>query len=556
MTDSSFKSTEAASSEPRQSPRKMTIFTLCVIGLLGLVFFFLSEIDDAFGQGLDVIMVGTAAIVALLTVAWVIWFAAFSGWAVWERIAYSVIVLALPFSFLALFRPVIGGDANIVGFRPIWAAAPEAPTSTPANVAVDLMPESPNDFPRFLGPNQNSTVSIAGAIDTDAFSKTELAWKQPIGLGWSGFVARNGYAVTMEQRDEQECVTCYNITSGELMWLYEHKARHRDEINMGGTGPRSTPTIHNGNVYAVGAVGNFVCLNGTDGSVVWQVDLNKLLELEMVTVIDRDGLEVQYEKDSALAWGRSGSALIVDDMVIIPGGGRSSASRKTLLAFDLATGEQRWSGGDGMIAYGSPTLATIAGIRQILMVAETEAMGFDPATGEVLWRFDRPGETNGGANTSQLTVVSDSEVLTSKGYPDGGGELIRLSNSNGTITPESVWQNKLILKTKLMSPLVYDGHSYALSNAFLECTRLADGERIWKHRGRFGHGQMLLVNDQILLHSELGTLYLLKATPDGYQEFGQIPTIEGVCWNTLCLYGDKLLVRSHLEAACIELPIR
>lgn len=556
MTDSSFKSTEAASSEPRQSPRKMTIFTLCVIGLLGLVFFFLSEIDDAFGQGLDVIMVGTAAIVALLTVAWVIWFAAFSGWAVWERIAYSVIVLALPFSFLALFRPVIGGDANIVGFRPIWAAAPEAPTSTPANVAVDLMPESPNDFPRFLGPNQNSTVSIAGAIDTDAFSKTELAWKQPIGLGWSGFVARNGYAVTMEQRDEQECVTCYNITSGELMWLYEHKARHRDEINMGGTGPRSTPTIHNGNVYAVGAVGNFVCLNGTDGSVVWQVDLNKLLELEMVTVIDRDGLEVQYEKDSALAWGRSGSALIVDDMVIIPGGGRSSASRKTLLAFDLATGEQRWSGGDGMIAYGSPTLATIAGIRQILMVAETEAMGFDPATGEVLWRFDRPGETNGGANTSQLTVVSDSEVLTSKGYPDGGGELIRLTNSNGTITPESVWQNKLILKTKLMSPLVYDGHSYALSNAFLECTRLADGERIWKHRGRFGHGQMLLVNDQILLHSELGTLYLLKATPDGYQEFGQIPTIEGVCWNTLCLYGDKLLVRSHLEAACIELPIR
>jgi outer membrane protein assembly factor BamB len=183
-------------------------------------------------------------------------------------------------------------------------------------------------------------------------------------------------------------------------------------------------------------------------------------------------------------------------------------------------------------------------------------MGIDPSNGNVLWRFDRPGETNGGANTSQLTVVSDSEVLTSKGYPDGGGELIKLTNDGGRIVPESVWRNTLILKTKLMSPLLHNGYSYALSNAFLECTRLADGKRIWKHRGRFGHGQMLLVGDQILLHSELGTLYLLNASQDGYEELGQIPTIDGVCWNTLCLYENRLLVRSHLEAACIELPIK
>jgi hypothetical protein len=34
-----------------------------------------------------------------------------------------------------------------------------------------------------------------------------------------------------------------------------------------------------------------------------------------------------------------------------------------------------------------------------------------------------------------------------------------------------------------------------------------------------------------------------------------VKTIEGVCWNTLCLTGNRLLVRSELEAACLEIPI-
>ena len=89
----------------------------------------------------------------------------------------------------------------------------------------------------------------------------------------------------------------------------------------------------------------------------------------------------------------------------------------------------------------------------------------------------------------------------------------------------------------------------------MECARLSDGAQMWKRRGRFGHGQVLGVGNVILLHSESGELFLLEATPDEYRELGTLKTIDGVCWNTLCLTGNKLLVRSEIEAACLEIAM-
>ena len=244
----------------------------------------------------------------------------------------------------------------------------------------------------------------------------------------------------------------------------------------------------------------------------------------------------------------------MDDCVIVPGGGPAGETRATLLAFDTQTGKLKWKNGDAMIAYGSPVLAAVAGRRQILMTGESEALGLNPTSGEILWRHARPGESDGGANTSQLSVVSETDVLTSKGYPDGGGERIHLEDRDGALTPVSVWSSRKVLKTKLTSPVILDGYAYSLSNGFMECARLSDGEQMWKRRGRFGHGQVLLVGRFILLHSESGELYLLEATPDEYRELGTLKTINGVCWNTLCLTGNKLLVRSEIEAACIEIP--
>lgn len=537
----------------------LVLIAATVVYVCGIVvaFLFPSEIDERFGVGMDVVMVLAAFLGALLLLLWVGWSLFLSRWPWGARILVALLLMAVPFFLFKTLRPVLSGDVTIARFEPIWADRHEAPAADEqiSSSNVDLTVTSPTDFPRFLGPDQNAELPGHSQIDAARFTDARIVWKQPIGEGWSGFVVRNGFAVTMEQRQDQECVTCYDVSDGSLQWIHQHPARHRDAGNLGRVGPRATPTIHDGKVYTVGAVGHVACLNGNDGSVVWQADLNALLGIELASAVGDDGLTIQYEANSKLAWGRAGSPLIVDDLVVIPGGGPKDGPLITLLAFDRQTGELRWKGGDQMIAYGSPILATVADRRQILMVAESLVMGFDPETGETLWTFSRPGQSDSTANTSQVSVVGSNRVLTSKGYPDGGGILIELTNSDGKISATEVWNNPRVLKTKLMSPVIHDGHAWSLSNAFLECCRIADGERIWKHRGRFGHGQMLLVHDQILLHSEGGELFLVKATPDGYQDSGSITTIDGVCWNTLCLSGNQLLVRSELEAACIELPM-
>ena len=67
---------------------------------------------------------------------------------------------------------------------------------------------------------------------------------------------------------------------------------------------------------------------------------------------------------------------------------------------------------------------------------------------------------------------------------------------------------------------------------------------------------MLLVGDKLLVHAEYGTLHLVAANPDEFQELGKCKTIDGVCWNTIALSGDRLLVRSELEAAMIRVPLQ
>ena len=563
MSDDPYESSDSVDSNesseehsPRFPPAMLAI-TVIFVGGVSAARTFLSEIEDRFSIGLDVInlatMVGTASLVLL----WSLWFLAFSRWRWSSRLVSAGALVATPFLFFGLFRPVGGGDVDFLRFEPRWAKRPELVEveSVEMDVKVDLETETPGDYPRFMG--SSIDAAVAGKIDSAQFESSAIEWKQPIGLGWSAFAARNGFAVTMEQRGTEECVTCYSIKSGELLWVYRNPARHRDVMNLGHIGPRSTPTIHEGKVYAMGAVGNFVCLDGSDGSPIWQVDLNELLGIKLVSTSDNDGFAVAYEGNSSLAWGRSGAPLIVGELVLIPGGGPREGKKSTLLAFNRETGELVWRAGDDGIGYGSPSRVTVAGVDQILLVGETTAFGFQPESGEVLWTHDRPGMSDQAANTSQISVVSGTDLLISKGYPDGGGERLHFERTDdGALGIESKWQSNRSLKTKLTSPVIHNGYAYAISNGFMECTDLETGDRVWKRRGRFGHGQILLVGDQILIHSESGTLHLIDASPDGYEEHGKIETIDGICWNFMCLYEDRLLVRSDIEAACVLLPVK
>ncbi len=428
-------------------------------------------------------------------------------------------------------------------FRLRWTPEIELPTSrgTTLSQAADQdqrFVSRETDFPQFLGKNRDGILDgLAIDPDWDA-SPPEILWKQAIGDGWSGFAVTGDVAITMEQRDDQEWVSAYSIVDGQLLWHYAIPALHTHVA--GGSGPRSTPTIANDRVYACSAVSQLACLNLFTGERIWSQELSEI------------GAVTQGEFEQLVAWGRAGSPLLVNDLVVVPFGGKADDAQP-IIAFKAESGEEVWRGGQGQISYGSPILVEIQGVPQILLLGEDHLAAYAPDTGTELWRIPWPGVSNANASVSQPIVLNSNEVFLSKGYGQGA-RLTKVSLVDGKWQTQTVWDNQRVLRTKFTSCVAHAGYVYGLSDGILECISLATGERQWK-KGRYRHGQLLLVGEHLLISSEGGEIVLVKATPDEFVELDKFPVIGDITWNTLTLSGDRLLIRNSDEAACVRIPL-
>ena len=402
---------------------------------------------------------------------------------------------------------------------------------------VDLTTTTADDFPEFLGPGRHVAVDRI-ELDPDwTAHPPRLVWRHPLGAGWSGFVAVNGFAVTMEQRGEQEQVTCYAVASGQHHWT----AGWNERFSINGAGPRSTPTIAGGRVYALGAWGHLVCLNGQTGEVVWQRELLQELGIH------------SSDENRHVRFGRANSPLVIGKLVIVPGGGMPG-KRSSLLAFDAATGQPRWRGGDRQISYSSPVLAELLGETQVLSVNEDTVSGHSLDTGAEIWSYPWPGDSSVDANVSQPVPLTGNRILLSAGYRRGAAVIELTRRTAGEPTQvRCVWRVASVLNTKFTNVAVWKNHAYGLSDGLLECVALEAGARLWK-AGHYGDGQILRVNDMLLVLGEGGELVLVRLdpqTPNAVQ--GRMQGLTGRTWNNLALYGRYLLVRNATEAACYEL---
>ncbi|XZE53124.1 PQQ-binding-like beta-propeller repeat protein [Planctomycetaceae bacterium SH139] len=399
----------------------------------------------------------------------------------------------------------------------------------------------------------------------------ELVWKQPIGAGSAGVaVARAvetqtdvvlddseqqperwlGY--TLEQREASdsqpasEWVSCYELSDGQLLWHHEEPGYHSHFL--GDVGPRSTPTIDAaGRVFAQGATGKVWCLDGLSGELLWRVDL---LEIAGIS---------QEESEEHVLWGRSGSPLWVDDLVIVPLGGspQQPAGTRSLIALDAASGETRWISGEQQISYASPVLATIAGVRQVLSVNQDSVSGTAVEDGKVLWTAPWPGKSNANASCSNPLPLPGDRVLLSKEY-GGGAKLLQIELLGETWQASTIWEENRLLKTKFTNAVAVDPVAYGISNGTLECVDLENGTKLWAQgrRERFGHGHLLLVEDVLLSSTDTGEIALVALDIEGYQELGRFQAIEGKTWNPPTVLSNYVLLRNGYEMALWRLPLR
>jgi len=426
-------------------------------------------------------------------------------------------------------------------------AAAAAPAETPSPTPASEQPASPTpaiapekssadsegaatgaNWSGFRGPKRDGVIHSMGGvrIQTDwSQSKPVELWRRPVGPGWSSFSVRGNYFYTQEQRGDDEIVACYNLTTGEPVW------RHRDATRFyesnAGAGPRATPTLSNGRVYAFGATGILNALNARDGSVVWSRNATS------------------DTKEKVPMWGFASSPLVVGDVVVV-------ATSGVLAAYDAATGNPRWQGPADKGGYSSPQLVTINGVAQILLLNGEGATSVSPADGKLLWKHEWSGD-----GIVQPVVIAGSDVLIGSGSGMAAVGLRRVAVVRGDAgwSVEERWTSNG-LKPYYNDFVVHKGHAFGFDGSILACVSLEDGKRTWKG-GRYGHGQIVLLPDQDLLLalSEEGELALVKATPDQFTEVARFKAIEGKTWNHPALVSDVLLVRNGEEMAAFRLPL-
>jgi outer membrane protein assembly factor BamB len=287
-----------------------------------------------------------------------------------------------------------------------------------------------------------------------------------------------------------------------------------------------------GRVYTLGATGLLNCLDGASGKAIWSVDILK----------DNDAGNISH--------GVCSSPLLVDEKVLVCPTGKNGP---TLAAYHRDTGQRLWQGGTKQAGYGSPLLAELDGVRQVLLTDSTGVAGYDPDTGTALWEFAWSNTDKTNCSQPWPNAGGPGQVFVSTGYGKGCA-LVRVERgTSGVWSATPRWQSRA-MKTKFTSAVEHRGHIYGLDDGILECLDLKKGKIVWKD-GRYGHGQILLAGDLLIVQAEDGEVVLVDPSPEGLRELGRLPALAGKTWNHPAVAGRYLLVRNDQEAACYELEL-
>ena len=385
------------------------------------------------------------------------------------------------------------------------------------------------EWSQYRGPNRDgvavSNVSIkAWPQGTQPFQ----VWKKPIGEGFSGIAMAGDLFLTAFSDDNNEFLSGFERTTGREVWRTTLGKKFEEEM---GNGPRSTPTIDGDFAYMLDSNGGLFCVNIKSGKQVWKVSLT-------------DDFKISRPRR-----GFSTSPLILDETLIIHGGGKNSA----FIGLNKNTGKTLWQTGESIAGHSSPFTALINNVEQsvftISRIVEKngERQILDEAVslssdGKVLWR---------GPSLSQIIAmpvfVPPDKVFISSSV-EKGCLLIQVL-SDGKI--ETIWHNKE-MRNHFNSSVYYKNHIYGFSSSTLKCLEAETAQRKWSKRG-FGKGSLIIADEKLLVLSDRGKLAIIEASPKGYKELARAQVIEGKSWTSPTFADGKIYLRNQKEMACYDL---
>ena len=335
----------------------------------------------------------------------------------------------------------------------------------------------------------------------------------------------------MGLRDETEFLICVDAATGRELWATAAGGRYP---NNWGDGPRTTPTVDGGMVYAMGGQGMLVCARAADGKIVWQKSL-----------VDDLGGKLQW-------WGYTEAPLVVGDVLVCTPGGEKG----TLAGLDKLTGAVRWrtAGLTDEAQYSSPIRVDHGGRTQVVQLLMKKVVGVDPANGEVLWTADFPGRTA----VIPTPIHHEGHIYVTAGYGVGCA-LLKLADDGRSVTP--VYENNKVMKNHHGGVVRVGGHLYGYSDGpGLVCQDLKTGAEVWADKS-LGKGAVHYADGMLYCVDERnGDVALVEASPEGWREKGRFrlaPLSEkrsrqGGIWPHPVVINGRLYLRDQEYLYCFD----
>ena len=396
------------------------------------------------------------------------------------------------------------------------------------------------DWPQFRGPNRDGAWNETGLLKSFPSGGLKIAWRTPVGWGWSSPVVANGRVFLTDSLlimpVAKERIHCFDETTGKPLWSYEYEPPYPAWVFDPGEGPTATPIVESDNVYMQGGCANVHCFDASTGRLLWERDLSK---------------EYQVREMMCRA-----SPLIEGNLLILLIGAKPGAC---VVALDKTTGKEVWKTLDDSVSNSSPVVISAGGKRQLIVWTCEAVTSLNPASGETYWR--EPMATIND-NVVATPVVQNNHLLI-------GGLMMDLNADHPAaavlwpgITPEA----KRILSNTSTALIQGDYVYCATSGGDLVCLEADTGKLMWRadtitelKSGASIH--LTPAGDAVFLFTDRGDLVLAQLSPQGYTEEGRVHLLEPTrivggrrwAWTPPAYANRHIFARNDEELVCVSL---
>lgn len=384
------------------------------------------------------------------------------------------------------------------------------------------------DWPQWRGPHRDGKV--AGFTAPQQWP-TELTqkWTATVGQGDATPALVGDRLYVFARQGGDEVTLCLNAGDGKEVWRDAYAAQEVTGAAARHPGPRSSPAVADGKVVTLGVGGVVSCLDAASGKVLWRKDPFPKIVPRFFT---------------------STSPIIVDGMAIAHLGGQGNGA---LIAFDLASGEEKWRWGGEGPEYASPVLLTVAGTRQIVTLSEKSIVGVGAADGKLLWQL--PFVPAGRAYNAATPIVDGQTVIyTGAGR---GTKAVKIDKQGDGFVAKELWSNP-DLAPQFNTPVLLNGLLFGLSNTGnLFCINAQTGRTAWTdatQRDRSGFTALVDAGGCLMALPSSSELIIFKPTDKQFEELARIKVAQTPTYAHPVIAGNRIIVKDQDAVTMWTLP--